>query len=227
MNKKFITAMVIAFIAVKNPATMLGEVNVAYAAEPQRNIEANAMSEANIATNLNSFYATEIPSVEEKAKIQLVTYQTEIENQKKAEEEKQAKENASKIEKLRNAGLSSKYIKQYLDAEKAYNVPWQVIAAVHYVETHQSGDTVITSYAGAQGPIQFMPSTFKSFAQDGDGNGTMSIGDVDDAIYTGANYLAANGAAAGNVVGALYRYNHDSSYVYHVLSIARSVGYNK
>jgi membrane-bound lytic murein transglycosylase B len=225
MNKKLITAVIVAFIAVKNPAAALAETEIVLnKTETER---ANAISEANIAENLESIYSKQFMTVDQKAEIQLISYREELEKQRKEKEEQEAIANASKIEKLNKAGLSAKFLHNYLAAENAYHVPWEVIAAVHYVETHQSGDTAVTSYAGAQGPMQFMPSTFRAYAQDGDNNGTTSIGDVDDAIFTGANYLASNGAANGNVTGGLYRYNHDMGYVNHVLSIARSIGFIK
>lgn len=113
----------------------------------------------------------------------------------------------------------------YAEAEKKYGVSRYLIAAVHYVETGQSGDTTRTSYAGAQGPLQFMPNTFRAYAQDGDGDGQALINDAHDAIFSAAKYLAANGAAAGNVSNALYRYNHSYAYVNRVLSLARSFGF--
>ena len=72
--------------------------------------------------------------------------------------------------------------------------------------------------------MQFMPSTFNAMAVDGDGDGVARIGDVDDAIMTAAHYMASNGAASGQITNALYRYNHDYGYVYHVLGIAQSLG---
>lgn len=115
----------------------------------------------------------------------------------------------------------------YQEAGDFFMIPWQILAAVHFVETRQSGDTTRTSYAGATGPMQFIPSTFAAYAVDGDGDGTASIYDLHDAIFTAAKYLAANGADRGNVRGALFRYNHSYSYVNRVLAIARSMGYKK
>lgn len=228
MDKKTITAMLIAFMVVKTPVS-LGEVQ-AYAS-PQVP-EANAVSEVHIAENINTtLQKPTILTTEEKAQAQMALYhkQLEIEAARiKAENEARiARENADRIARLTAAGLSGQFVEQYVKAQAEYGVPWQIIAAVHYTETGQRGDTAITSYAGAQGPMQFMPSTFRAYAVDGDGDGVARIGDVDDAIYTAANYMAANGAANDNVINALYRYNNDYGYVYHVLGIARSLGYNK
>jgi len=226
MDKKTITAMLIAFMVVKTPVS-LGEVQAYASAQVP---EANAVSEVHIAENINTTLQTpQILTTEEKAQSQMVEYRKQLEIEAariKAENEARiARENASRIAKLQSVGLSGQFIAQYINAEAKFGVPWQVIAAVHYTETGQRGDTAISSYAGAQGPMQFMPSTFRAYAVDGDGNGQATIGDVDDAIYTAANYMASNGAASGQVVNALYRYNHDYGYVYHVLGIARSLGY--
>lgn len=124
---------------------------------------------------------------------------------------------------VKRAGLTQ----IYQEAGDMYMIPWQIIAAVHYVETRQSGDTTRTSYAGATGPMQFIPSTFVAYAVDGDGDGIASIYDVHDAIFSAANILAKNGGARGNIVGALYNYNHSYSYVSRVLSVAKSMGYKR
>jgi membrane-bound lytic murein transglycosylase B len=117
------------------------------------------------------------------------------------------------------------YNSVYVAAGKKFGVPWQIIAAVHYVETRQSGDTGRKSSAGAQGPMQFMQPTFDAYQEDGDGDGVKSINDVHDAIFTAANHLAANGAGRGNVRQALYRYNHSDIYVDKVLNYAVGLGY--
>ena len=49
------------------------------------------------------------------------------------------------------------------------------------------------SWAGAMGQLQFMPTTFLRYAQDGDGDGRKDIwGSAADALESAANYMAAN-----------------------------------
>lgn len=126
--------------------------------------------------------------------------------------------------KLTAAGLKPTYAASYLSVQAQTGTPWQLVAAVHHVETGQRGDTAIKSYAGATGPMQFMPATFAHYAKDGDGDGVKKITDVDDALLSGGNYLRAGGADKGNYNKALFNYNHSNAYVAHVLSIARRLG---
>jgi len=50
------------------------------------------------------------------------------------------------------------------------------------------------SWAGAMGPFQFMPSSFRHYAVDADGDGRINIwGSVPDALASAANYLAKVG----------------------------------
>ncbi len=115
------------------------------------------------------------------------------------------------------------YIGLYKDAAARYGIPWNVLAAVHYVESGASGSTDRSSYAGAQGPMQFMPGTWRAYAVDGDGDGVADATNVSDAIYGAANLLAAGGAAEGNVDGALFNYNHAQWYVDKVNEVANSI----
>lgn len=146
-----------------------------------------------------------------------------IENEKKAEEAKKASEVSAPVIAVDSR---TDFSALYTAAGARFGVSPAILAAVHYVETGQSGNTTRGSYAGAQGPMQFMPSTFAAYAVDGDGDGVANIFDVDDAIFSAAKYLAADGAASGNVVGALFCYNHSMAYVNQVLGIARGFGYN-
>ena len=93
----------------------------------------------------------------------------------------------------------------YEEGERVHGVPWQYLAAVHLTETRM-GRLRGTSTAGAQGPMQFIPSTWAAY-------GSGDINDNRDAILAAANYLAANGGARGDLDNALYRYNPTPKYV--------------
>lgn len=93
----------------------------------------------------------------------------------------------------------------YRDAEAASGVGWNFLAAINLIETH-FGSVSGTSTAGAQGPMQFMPSTFAAYGLGGD------IHSPRDSIMAAGNYLAANDFAS-NPDNALYRYNNAEAYV--------------
>lgn len=131
---------------------------------------------------------------------------------------------AAAAARLRAAGLSPAYAALYLSVQRQTGTPWQLLAAVHRAETGQSGSTTRTSYAGATGPMQFMPATFAYYALDGNGDGTKDIHNLDDAMLTAGRYLAAGGASSGRYSAALYNYNHSNSYVASVLVTARRLG---
>jgi membrane-bound lytic murein transglycosylase B len=104
----------------------------------------------------------------------------------------------------------------YARAEKRFGVPWEVLASINLVETGM-GRIIGLSSAGAKGPMQFMPATWRRYGMGGD------VWAAEDAILGAANYLAANGAADGTAKGmrtALRRYNNSPRYVRAVLHYA-------
>jgi soluble lytic murein transglycosylase-like protein len=100
----------------------------------------------------------------------------------------------------------------YREAERRFGVEWQVLAAVNAIES-RFGRVRSSSYAGAQGPMQFLPSTWDAYGMGGD------VHDPHDAILGAANYLAASGAPADDRA-ALYHYNPVNDYVKAVLLYA-------
>jgi hypothetical protein len=105
--------------------------------------------------------------------------------------------------------------RHYLVAHRRFGVGWHVLAVVNFVES-AFNKLRNTSTAGAQGPMQFLPSTWRAYGLGG------NVRDPHDAILGAANYLHANGAPR-NYRRALYRYNPSWSYVDAVLRYARLI----
>jgi Transglycosylase SLT domain len=93
----------------------------------------------------------------------------------------------------------------YRNAEAATGVGWNYLAAINLVETGL-GRIVGVSQAGAQGPMQFLPSTFAKYGDGGD------IRSPHDSIMAAGRYLAANGFADDHD-HAIFSYNNSSRYV--------------
>jgi membrane-bound lytic murein transglycosylase B len=104
----------------------------------------------------------------------------------------------------------------YREAQRRFNVPWNVLAAVNFVET-KFGKLRSASAAGAQGPMQFIPATWRRYGLGG------NVQDAHDAILGAANYLHASGAPR-DLRNALHHYNPSSAYVDAVLRYARRIG---
>ncbi|OQB05942.1 MAG: murein hydrolase B [bacterium ADurb.Bin212] len=110
----------------------------------------------------------------------------------------------------------------YTAAGNAFGVDPMLLKAIHYVETGCSGSTTRSSHMGATGPMQFLPSTFARHGVDGNGDGFKDIHNVEDAIFSAANYLRACGYP--NIQRALWGYNPSQSYYNKVIGVARSFG---
>lgn len=93
-------------------------------------------------------------------------------------------------------------LRLYQAAGAKYGLEWEYLAAIGQVETHHGTlqGKCATSSAGARGPMQFMPDTWKGY-----GNGG-NICDPRDAVFAAARKLKADGAPK-NWRRALYAYN--------------------
>jgi hypothetical protein len=107
-------------------------------------------------------------------------------------------------------------------AGTAYGVPWQVLAAINEVETDYGRDLSVSS-AGAEGWMQFLPSSWETYGVDANGDGYKDPYNPADAIFAAARYLRAAGAAT-DVRGAIFSYNHSQAYVESVLLRAKLLG---
>ena len=107
----------------------------------------------------------------------------------------------------------------YQAAERRYDVPWSVLAAINKIET-DFGRNLGPSSAGAVGWMQFMPATWRAYGVDADGDGRADPDNPADAIFSAAAYLRASGAPA-DLERAIFAYNHADWYVEQVLTTAR------
>jgi membrane-bound lytic murein transglycosylase B len=93
----------------------------------------------------------------------------------------------------------------YREAEAATGVGWNHLAAINLIES-RFGSIEGDSTAGAQGPMQFLPSTFDAYGDGGD------IHSPRDSIMAAGRYLAANNFA-NDRDSAIFRYNNADRYV--------------
>lgn len=106
----------------------------------------------------------------------------------------------------------------YRDAHDRYGIRPQFLAAIHLVET-KFGRVKSDSVAGAKGPMQFIPSTWRIYGRGGD------IHDPHDAILAAANLLHHNGAPRRYGM-ALRTYNPSGLYVDAVTRYARAIAHD-
>ncbi len=148
---------------------------------------------------------------------------------------------------LLDIDIPKEYIPIYQEAAIEYEIPWTLLAAHHRIETKFSTMDPLLSPVGAEGHMQFMPCTFVGWQHpscSGLGKGNISEEDktnpeiiakyggygidankdgiadpyqLEDALYSAANYLASNGAATGDLKRAIFMYNHSDEYVKDVL----------
>jgi Transglycosylase SLT domain len=110
----------------------------------------------------------------------------------------------------------------YQAAGTAYGIPWQVLAAINEVETDYGRDLSVSS-AGAEGWMQFLPSSWNQYAVDANGDGFEDPYNPADAIFTAARYLKAAGGEK-DIKAAVFSYNHSQAYVDSVMLRAQLLG---
>src|SRR4051794_27079785 len=114
---------------------------------------------------------------------------------------------------------ANQLLSEYKQAQRRFHVPWQILAAVNFVET-AFGRLRTPSTAGAQGPMQFLPQTWQAYGLGG------NINNPHDAILAAANFLHASGAPR-ELRAAVYSFNRSSLYVDAILAYARILGRNR
>jgi hypothetical protein len=135
----------------------------------------------------------------------------------------------------------------YLSAEQKYGVDWYVLSAIHEVES-KSSDT-ISKKSDYLGPLNFKPATWvgwknnighgqvskdlditnldvisegNGYGIDGDGDGIADPIDVEDSIYTLANFLSKNGYSE-SPQKAILQFNHEDKYTTEVLALSETI----
>ena len=110
------------------------------------------------------------------------------------------------------AGIPPSYLVLYEQAGERFGLQWQVLAGVGQIETHHGrGDaSCAPNFAGARGPMQFLPGTFAEAARLA-GLTSPNICDPADAIFAAAALLHADGAPE-NWTAALLHYNPNPKY---------------
>ena len=117
--------------------------------------------------------------------------------------------------RIRAPEPADRLLRFFQEGERRFGVRWETLAAVMLIETRM-GRIASSSSAGAQGPMQFIPSTWAAYGLGGD------VHDEHDAVLGAANYLQANGAP-GNDRAALFHYNPVPEYVAAVTGYANAM----
>ncbi|MFM9442553.1 NlpC/P60 family protein [Streptomyces acidiscabies] len=125
------------------------------------------------------------------------------------------------------------YLTSYIEASATCpGLPWTLLAAIGKTESDHGRSPLPgvhngANHAGAQGPMQFLPTTFRDVTArhrlPPGGSTPPSPYDAHDAVHAAAAYLCDSGARGGmNIPGAVRTYNHSDTYVAQVLAQAQS-----
>jgi len=110
------------------------------------------------------------------------------------------------------AAPAERLLAHYRAAEARFGIDWEYLAAINFIETSM-GRIRGTSVAGAQGPMQFIPTTWDIYGR-GDINSTR------DSIFAAGRFLKAQGFTRSRAK-ALFRYNNSTAYVRGVSLLAK------
>lgn len=185
-------------------------------------ITTNTVEEVTVIENVSAI--TEMPV--ETIVIEKVesVYQNKLAEQAKVEAVKQAQAIAqakvTPVSTDESIEVKRFWVKQ---AASAYGIDWKILEAVWQVESGKRFQTTVTSYAGAQGPCQFMPGTWRAYAKDGNGDGIKDVNFAPDCLFAAADLLGRNGGSVNDWQRALRRYNNAQWYVDKVLALAATV----
>lgn len=128
--------------------------------------------------------------------------------------------------------IPADYLHLYREASATCpGLDWSVLAAIGKVESDHGRSTLPgvrsgANFAGARGPMQFLPATFANVTAKHSplrgGSRPPSPYAPHDAIHAAAAYLCDSGARGGrNLRGAIFTYNRADWYVAQVLTQAR------
>jgi hypothetical protein len=121
------------------------------------------------------------------------------------------------------AGAPANWIELFKASAAKYcpGLPWTVLAAIGQIESGDGANDGPSS-AGAEGPMQFLPSTWAEWGIDGFGPaGPPDIMNPLDAVPSAARLLCASGGGnSATLRGAIFAYNHADWYVDEVLALA-------
>ena len=112
-----------------------------------------------------------------------------------------------------NPAPADQLLSFYREAERATGIGWHYLAAINFIETG-FGRIRGLSTAGAQGPMQFLPTTWNEA-----GIGRGDINDPHDSIQAAARYLVRRGGPH-DMRRALFGYNNHDAYVTGVIAYA-------
>jgi Transglycosylase SLT domain len=123
-----------------------------------------------------------------------------------------------------SSGKPATYLQLFRESAARYcpGMSWTVLAAIGQIESGD-GANVGPSSAGAEGPMQFLPSTWQEWGISAFGEpGPPDVMDPYDAVPSAARLLCAAGAGTpAGLPGAILAYNHASWYVAKVLALAQ------